>query len=317
MKRPRSGAGSMPSRVRERHRAAGERHVFGDAGRRPVARSRESAPTRAPAAGAAGRIRDSGRRHIPLPGASAIRAVNTVRRVCLSQGAHYIHGIRELHRERHHRSRGSRARPQAARHVYRRRRLRRPASSRLGDARQLRRRGDERPRVEHPGHAARRRLVDHDRRRRPRHPGRQASDDRRKARSKSSSRCCTPAASSSTAATRRPAACTASAPASSTRCRRSSSPPSSATASQWEMRFKQGKPISAAEEARPGARHRHDRLLPPRRRDLSEDRIRSRDHQGAPRGRQLPAQGAEGHLRRRSARRRRSSSSTTRGSSTT
>ena len=40
---------------------------------------------------------------------------------------------------------------------------------------------------------------------------------------------------------------------------------------QWEMRFKQGKPDRPAEEARPGARHRHQRVLPSRRRHLSED----------------------------------------------
>ena len=68
---------------------------------------------------------------------------------------------------------------------------------------------------------------------------------------------------------------------------------------QWEMRFKQGKPVSPLKKLGAGARHRHDGLLPSRRRDLSEDRIRSRDHQGAARGRQLSAQGAEGHLRGR------------------
>ena len=61
----------------------------------------------------------------------------------------------DLHRERHHRPRRPRAGPQAARHVHRRRRLRRAASPRLGDPRQLRRRGDERLRLEHRGHAAR------------------------------------------------------------------------------------------------------------------------------------------------------------------
>ena len=60
---------------------------------------------------------------------------------------------------------------------------------------------------------------------------------------------------------------------------------------QWEMRFKQGKPVGAAEEARAGARHRHDGLLPSRRGDLPEDRVRPGGHQGAARGRQLPAQG--------------------------
>ena len=38
---------------------------------------------------------------------------------------------------------------------------------------------------------------------------------------------------------------------------------------QWEMRFKQGKAVGAAEEARAGARHRHDRVLPSRRRRSS------------------------------------------------
>ena len=50
---------------------------------------------------------------------------------------------------------------------------------------------------------------------------------------------------------------------------------------QWEMRFKQGKPVGAAEEARPGARHRDDRLLPSRRGDLSEDRVRRGGHQAS------------------------------------
>ena len=50
----------------------------------------------------------------------------------------------DLHRERHHRPRRARARPQAAGHVHRRRRHRRPAPSRLGDPRQRHRRGDER-----------------------------------------------------------------------------------------------------------------------------------------------------------------------------
>ena len=57
------------------------------------------------------------------------------------------------------------------------------------------------------------------------------------------------------------------------------------------------------EEGRAGARDRHDRLLPPRRHDLSEDRIRPRHDQAAPRGLQLPAQGAEDHVRGRGAER--------------
>ena len=45
---------------------------------------------------------------------------------------------------------------------------------------------------------------------------------------------------------------------------------------QWEMRFKQGQAGRRAEEARRRARHRHDRLLPSRRRHLPEDRVRRR-----------------------------------------
>ena len=62
-------------------------------------------------------------------------------------------------------------------HVHRRRRLHRAAPPRLGNPRQRDRRGDERLRVEHPCHAARRRRLDHDRRRRARHADRQASED--------------------------------------------------------------------------------------------------------------------------------------------
>ena len=72
---------------------------------------------------------------------------------------------------------------------------------------------------------------------------------------------------------------------------------------QWEMRFKQGKPVGAAEEDRAGARHRHDGVLPSRRRDLSEDRVRRGDHPRAARSRQLPAQGRQGRLRGRDRRR--------------
>ena len=41
---------------------------------------------------------------------------------------------------------------------------------------------------------------------------------------------------------------------------------------QWEMRFKQGKPVSPLKKLGRGARQRHDGLLPSRRRDLPEDR---------------------------------------------
>ena len=45
---------------------------------------------------------------------------------------------------------------------------------------------------------------------------------------------------------------------------------------QWEMRFKQGKPVGPLKKIGAGARQRHDGLLPSRRRDLSEDRVRCR-----------------------------------------
>ena len=57
---------------------------------------------------------------------------------------------------------------------------RRPASSRLGNARQRDRRGDERPCLEHPRDAAQGRLVDHRRRRWPRHPGRRRTPKTKK-----------------------------------------------------------------------------------------------------------------------------------------
>ena len=61
----------------------------------------------------------------------------------------------------------------------------------------------------------------------------------------------------------------------------------------------------------------HDGVLPSRPDDLPEDRVRSGGHPRAARGRQLPPQGRQGHLRGRDRRRRRTSSSTTKGSPTT
>ena len=58
------------------------------------------------------------------------------------------------------------------------------------------------------------------------------------------------------------------------------------------------------EEAGRRPRNRHDGVLPARSDDLPEDPLRSGRHPGAPRGRQLPPQGAEGHLRERDNRRR-------------
>ena len=45
---------------------------------------------------------------------------------------------------------------------------------------------------------------------------------------------------------------------------------------QWEMRFKQGKPVGPLKKLGAGARHRHHGLLPSRRGDLPEDRVRRR-----------------------------------------
>ena len=84
---------------------------------------------------------------------------------------------------------------------------------------------------------------------------------------------------------------------------------------QWEMRFKQGAMTGAVEEGRPGARHRHDGVLPPRLDDLPEGRVRRRRHPSAARDLQLPAQGREDRVRGRGGRRAATSSSTPRGSS--
>ena len=82
-----------------------------------------------------------------------------------------------------------------------------------------------------------------------------------------------------------------------------------------------GRAAGRRQENRPGARHRHDHLLPSRHADFSEDRVRRRDHSRASRGRELPAQGPQ-DPRSRTKRRRRGSrsarrSSTTRASATT
>ena len=58
---------------------------------------------------------------------------------------------------------------------------------------------------------------------------------------------------------------------------------------QWEQRFRQGVPQGPPKKIGRGARHRHDGVLPPRRDDLSEDRVRRRADSRAARGRQLPA----------------------------
>ena len=148
--------------------------------------------------------------------------------------------------------------------------------------------------VEHRRHAAQGRRVDHRDGRRPRHPGRQAPEDEEERARGHLHDAARGRQVRGRQTTRRPAACTASAPPSSTRCRRSSSPPCKRDGATWEQRFKQGVPVGAAEEARPGARHRHDRLLPARPDDLPEDRVRRRRDPRAARGRELPPQGREG-----------------------
>ena len=121
-------------------------------------------------------------------------------------------------------------------------------------------------------------IVDHDRGRRPRDSGRQASEDEEeRARSDLHGAPCRRQVRAA-ATTRPPAAFTASARASSTRSRSELVATVKRDGAQWEMRFKQGKPVGAAEEDRAGARHRHDGLLPSRRDDLPEDRVRRRDH---------------------------------------
>ena len=182
--------------------------------------------------------------------------------------------------------------------MYRGRRLSRPPSSRLGNARQLRRRGDERLRFKHLGHASRRWIVDHDRRRWPRHSDRQASDvEEERARSDLHRPPRRRQVRARQLQDRRR-------PARRRRQRRQRAVEGARRDRQARRRavgdaLQAGQAGQPAEEDRPRARHRHHGLLPPRRRDLPEDRVRPGDHQGAARGRQLPAQGAEGHLRRR------------------
>jgi DNA gyrase subunit B/topoisomerase-4 subunit B len=67
---------------------------------------------------------------------------------------------------------------------------------------------------------------------------------------------------------------------------------------QWEMRFKQGKPVAPLKKIGAARGSGHDGVLSPRRDDLSEDRVRSGDHQGTAGGRELSSQRAEGHVRR-------------------
>ena len=69
----------------------------------------------------------------------------------------------------------------------------------------------------------------------------------------------------------------------------SSSPPSSATAPQWEMRFKQGKPAAPLKKLGAARGSGTTVFFHPDPDDLPEDRVRPGDHPRAARGRQLPA----------------------------
>ncbi len=207
-------------------------------------------------------------------------------------------GVHGLHSKRHHCSRRARARASPARHVYRRGRQRGPASSRLGDPRQLHRRGDERARLEHLGDPSQGRLFDHDRGRWARYPDRQAPDQqeeragghlhraargrqirprqlqdrRRPPRRRRQRRQCP-----------------------FERARRDGSPRRRGMGAALQA----GKAARASEEGGTGARQRHQGLLPPRSRHFPEDRARGGDYPRAARSRELPAQRPQDRLRGR------------------
>ena len=82
-------------------------------------------------------------------------------------------------------------------------------------------------------------------------------------------------------------------------CRKSSWRRSSATARSGRCASSRASRSAPLKKVGPARGTGTDGLLPSRRDDLSEDRIRSRRDQGAARGRELPAQGAEGHVRGR------------------
>jgi DNA gyrase subunit B/topoisomerase-4 subunit B len=88
------------------------------------------------------------------------------------------------------------------------------------------------------------------------------------------------------------------------RCRASSWPPVRRDGATWEAKFKQGVPVGSVKEARPGARHGHDRLFQARSHHLSEDPVRRGDDSRTARSRELPPSAAS-RLGSRTRRRRR------------
>ena len=123
------------------------------------------------------------------------------------------------------------------------------------------------------------------RRRRPRHPGRQASEDRQERARGHLHGAPRRRQVRAAATTRPPAACTASAPASSTRCRRSWSPPSSATARRGSSASSRAcrRARWSRSSARRAAPAPPSSSIPTRR--SSRDRVRRRDAARAARDR--------------------------------
>ena len=207
-----------------------------------------------------------------------------------------------VHRKRHHSSRRARARSQAPWHVHRRGRRHRAPPPRLGGARQLHRRGDERLCLEHRRDAPRGRLLHHDCRRRAWHPGRQAPQDeeerhrghlhhaarRRQVRTRQ--------LQDVRRLARRRRQCRERAVEGVGRHR-------AARRRAVGDALQAGAPRRRLEEGRCRPRLRDDRLLPPRFDDLPEGGVRSGHDQAAAGGLQLSAQGRADHVRRRNEKR--------------
>ena len=176
----------------------------------------------------------------------------------------------QLHRQRHPGPRGPRAGPQAARHVHRRHRQRRLPPPALGDRRQLGRRGDQRLRHAHRGHAAQGRQDGHRRRQRPRHPGRRHAEVQEAGARADPHHAARGRQVRARQLHRTRAACTASAARSSTRCRSEliAEVKRDGEALRADVRARQAD-VASCKTIGTGARHRHDHHLPPRRRRSS------------------------------------------------